>query len=94
MSDLISKESLIKSIDYIATPGGIWGKPFEAYKEAFREFVEGMPSAEKKGKWVNAYDGNDGHVKCTACFRTYDYITQAQNFNYCPNCGAKMEVEE
>lgn len=46
MNDLISKKNLIKSIDYIGTPGGIWAKPFEAYKEAFKEFVKGMPSAE------------------------------------------------
>lgn len=46
----------------------------------------------KKGKWTNAYDGHDGHVKCTVCFKTYDYITHAQYFNYCPNCGAQVEV--
>ena len=46
MNDLISKKNLIKSIDYIGTPGGIWAKPFEAYKEAFKEFVKGMPSAK------------------------------------------------
>lgn len=48
MNDLISKKNLIKSIDYIGTPGGIWAKPFEAYKEAFKEFVKGMPPAEPK----------------------------------------------
>lgn len=45
MSDLIDRDLLIKSIDYICTPGGIWAKPFAAYKEAFKEFVKGMPSA-------------------------------------------------
>lgn len=48
MSDTIDRNLLIKNIDYIATPGGIWAKPFEAYKEAFKKFVEGMPSAEPK----------------------------------------------
>lgn len=43
------------------------------------------------GEWTKAYDGNDGHVRCTACFKTYDYVTQAQHFNYCPNCGAKVQ---
>lgn len=46
MSDLIDRDLLIKSIDYICSPGGIWAKPFEGYKEAFKEFVKGMPSAE------------------------------------------------
>ena len=46
MSNLIDRDLLIKSIDYICSPGGIWAKPFEGYKEAFKEFVKGMPSAE------------------------------------------------
>jgi len=57
------------------------------------DFLEGMPSAQaerKTGQWTKAYDGNDDHVKCTGCFKTYDWISQAQYYNYCPNCGAYM----
>ncbi len=57
--------------------------------------VESEPTIEperKTGRWTKAYDGNDGHVKCTGCFKTYDWISQAQYYNYCPNCGSKMEL--
>lgn len=113
MSDLISKESLIKSIDYIATPGGIWGKPFEAYKEAFKEFVEGMPSAENKGKWTIETIGEipgyrdtsiyEPIYRCSCCgMLTESYVRfekpimpEDSDFpNYCPYCGARMEVSE
>lgn len=48
----------------------------------------------KTGKWTKAYDGNDDHVKCTGCFKTYDWTSQAQYFNFCPNCGVDMRGEE
>lgn len=46
-----------------------------------------------KGRWTKAYDGYDGHVKCVQCFKTYDWDTQAQYYNFCPNCGAWMSEE-
>lgn len=94
MSDPIDRKAAIDAVckvclvcDYNKCKGrnhfSKWCEEITALRE--------IPSAEpKKGKWTKAYDGNDGHVKCTACFKTYDYITHAQYFNYCPNCGAKM----
>ena len=51
-----------------------------------------MPTIEpERKKWVNAKDGYDGHVKCTSCFKTYDWVSHAQYYNFCPNCGADMK---
>ena len=47
-----------------------------------------------RGRWTKAYDGYDGHVKCTQCFKTYDWDAQAQYYNFCPNCGADMRGEQ
>lgn len=52
--------------------------------------IKDIPSADKHGEWVNARDGYDGHVKCTSCFKTYDWDSQAQYYNFCPNCGSRM----
>ena len=45
---------------------------------------------EKKGRW--AYDEERGatgiYAVCTAC---NEMIYQTGKFNYCPNCGARME---
>lgn len=47
----------------------------------------------RTGKWV--YDEERGargiYAICTAC---NEMIYQTGGFNYCPNCGARMEVEE
>ena len=54
--------------------------------------IEAEPE-RKKGKWVSAKDGIDGHVKCNQCFKTYDYDSEAQYYNFCPNCAARMEED-
>lgn len=42
------------------------------------------------GEWVKALDGYERHVKCTHCFKTYDWHSEAKHYNYCPNCGARI----
>jgi len=59
-----------------------------------RSVIEEAPTIDAvsvvHGEWVNARDGVSDHVKCTNCFRTY-YLGIVENYNYCPNCGAKMK---
>ena len=66
-------------------------------------FLESLPSAQperKRGKWVYAEDeyGIDGY-HCNQCgfFVPWDYahkfINYIEDYNFCPNCGAKMDEE-
>ena len=48
----------------------------------------------KTGKWIRALDGIDGHVRCSQCFKIYDWDMQAQYYTFCPNCGADMRGEQ
>lgn len=46
------------------------------------------------GRWVRpklkpTYRIDAPYYKCSSCGETEDYISQ-----YCPNCGAKMDLEE
>ena len=100
MSDLISRQTLIEHLRRTIEASSNDGD----YNEGFNDgmgfaacFASTLPSAQperKKGRWTNAYDGYYGHVKCTGCFKTYDWTSQAQYYNYCPNCGARMEAPE
>ena len=69
------------------------------YKVAFQmllEKIDKAPSVQpqpKMGKWiktslsqVSGGDFNRG-FKCSCC----DYVIVVDDFNYCPNCGAKMQ---
>ena len=60
-----------------------------------RDKIKGLPSIQPvTGKWetdeVCCSDGYKYTVTyCSECDEQVDYMT-----NYCPNCGAKMEVKE
>ena len=43
----------------------------------------------RHAKWVF---GGDGLVECSVCNETYDVNMLPRN--YCPNCGAKMDLED
>ena len=48
------------------------------------------------GRWIVEVDGNFRNVKCSACGKDYAChigMLQLQNLSYCPNCGAKMDLE-
>lgn len=58
--------------------------------------LKALPTAEKKGKWI---DGNKGKwnavycPKCSVCGTPF-YGIETARYHYCPNCGAKMEESE
>ena len=52
-----------------------------------------LPSAEPKratGKWIRKYDGH--FLKCEFCNRCIREPIGCR-FKFCPNCGARMEVD-
>lgn len=61
--------------------------------------IEALPSAERRGRWIEEYSANHFQAKCSACGEstlygiTYDLEGNAYYMNYCPNCGARMEAE-
>lgn len=50
----------------------------------------------KHGEWVLSKDF-PGYAMCSCCedaFIDPEWIAKDKKWNYCPNCGAKMEVSE
>ena len=73
------------------------GKPWDGHTSKDVRRLLSMPTADvapvRHGRWEEASDG-DGIV-CPFCrtdFCTIIYDTEY--FNYCPNCGAKMDEKE
>ena len=54
--------------------------------ECFEE-IEAELAEVKHGKWIKSKNER----KCSLC--GYFYFTNTKSFNYCPNCGAKMDKE-
>ena len=82
MADYINKQAFL---DYMKRTDRYFNVKFD---------IENFPNADvapvRHGQWEEASDG-DGMV-CPFCrtdFCTIIYDTEC--FNYCPNCGAKMD---
>ena len=85
MADYIDKQAFL---DYMKRTDRYFSVKFD---------IENFPNADvapvRHGQWEEASDG-DGIV-CPFCrtdFCTIIYDTE--HFNYCPNCGAKMDENE
>ena len=70
--------------------------------EILVDYIESIPSAERKGEWIYCEDyvGHDGY-KCSECEFfipwCYDYYADSDyisNYYFCPHCGAKMKGSE
>lgn len=58
--------------------------------------VEELKAAQpKRGEWLNVTDSYHWYGKCSVCGE--EFVVDAYyagGMNYCPNCGARMEVQE
>ena len=60
------------------------------------EMIDGMPSAERKGKWIYHPEIGWGETwLCDQCGeKTTSTVMGEPRANYCPNCGSRMERGE
>lgn len=94
MSDLISREEAFKVLSEY------YHQRTEIQHYALREALSRVPSVESKtAVWIGEGDGYaDGNVVldmwyCSNCDYCYE-DDEKPNWNFCPNCGARMEGEE
>lgn len=62
------------------------------------EALDNEPAADvepvKHGKWALINDFTDILLRCSCCRMDFvDSEGAAESSNYCPNCGAKMDIE-
>ena len=85
MADYINKQAFL---DYMKRTDRYFNVKFD---------IESFPNADvapvRHGRWEEASDG-DGIV-CPFCRTDFcTIIYETEYFNYCPNCGAKMDEKE
>ena len=79
MNDLISRRVAIDAIDDVLVED-------ESCKVWFKLALQQLPSAERHGRWI------DGWI-CSQCGEAYHTSGAEYGWNYCPNCGAKMDKD-
>lgn len=99
MSDLIDREEALTALRDTLKSGGK-SKGLRPVTFEMIWAIKSLPSAEPKtAVWVGEGDGYfDGEIVldtwyCSKCNYLYDY-DEKPDWNYCPNCGAKMEEAE
>ena len=89
MDDYIKREQALKLIE----SGGTWGWS----KNALYDEMKNLPAADVApvvhGKWELRHEGYGHYWECSVC-HTNPCIYVTRNTKFCPNCGAKMDLEE
>lgn len=104
-NDTISRQAAIDALIELTIQRDKWDD-----KEGFAQkrgidaaicAIEDLPSAERHGRWINGNEGIWNAVilpKCSICGETFYEMNVNINgeytYNYCPNCGARMEASE
>lgn len=105
MAEYIKREALEKDLNIRLS--ALRGKNgyYDHYTDGFDECVdrvENFPAADaaevKHGKWVKPHWRNSvSCANCSICGAEayhYDFHGVQKTYRYCPNCGAKMDLED
>ena len=91
--DCISRERVLLEINRIGFDAFT---SYDYYSNLY-DFVAGLSSEEperKKGKWI--WDKRTGTYHCSECGHDplHEDVGEIEEYKYCMNCGAEMEVDE
>ena len=95
MSDLIERETVLAFVR--RCKDRLKGKGLTY--EILVDYIESIPSAERKGEWIRNKDGRYFCDKCgCVCGRYSNHSDPLHgnrwNYYFCPNCGADMRGED
>ena len=92
MSDLISRDEALTALRDTLKSGGK-SKGLRPVTFEMIWAIKSLPSAEpKKGKWIKPQ--KIWWFECSECGFRLTSPTDRTVYNYCPRCGAEMEVTE
>ena len=98
MAEYIEREAIseeIRKYYYKNPPNFSYGEGFDRGLDRAQRAILDAPAADvapvRHGRWINSYINFYGHP-CHCCSEC-GFKASYQDTNYCPNCGAKMDLE-
>lgn len=95
---LINADELLKQRPFTIIGGTLsdytegYLNAIEAAVNCIRNFPTAGIAEVRRGKWIEDKDCDGRH--CSECGEDYCYLVcNAESYNYCPNCGARMDYE-
>ena len=96
MAEYIEREAAIAEIlKGTITTSDLYGMGVETGMDVALERVKSVPTADvepvRHGRWIPVSNTGIGVTgRCTVCNKAiYGFVA----YNYCPNCGARMDLE-
>lgn len=105
MREYITKAKVIEAIEKAVAPEITTIGDYETIgvftRESIEQIVSKLPAADvaevRHGRWVDKTDISraavEQRVDCSVCGQIF-WTMSALLFNYCPNCGARMDEED
>ena len=98
--DTISRQAALDAVDERLVANNYSNVALVSELNRLYGILARLPSAERRGRWINGNEGKWNAVivpKCSICGETFYEMNVNINgeytYNYCPNCGAKMDEE-
>ena len=99
MSEYIDRESVLDALS-VFNDYDNGNEHFLYGIETARELVESIRAADaqtvKHGRWITEYepDGKPYCFHCSVCDSDFNIVRNEIAYDYCPDCGAKMDGED
>ena len=96
MAEYIEREALLREIE--RREALMVGDKLVSV-DAMKSFIKNRQAADvasvRHGRWEQRKDAI-GFVRCSVCHdcNIYDDWADGKKWNYCPHCGAKMDLED
>ena len=101
MPRYINAEHFEESLDLMCDAGGILQPITEVVRQFCKDKIRLEPTADvqevKHGRWIEKDSRYVHNFKCSVCNDVRFDIPTCMGkplFNFCPNCGAKMDLED